>query len=230
MARGECNPQQLDGRDEGRVRKMRQRRDRVVSRLLVGVVLAVVLLAASTGSAGAKNIKHPKNNTCTGSADNFPTELGTLSGTYSGHVKISGACAVDAGPTTINGNLTIGKGSTLIALFASSPLTVTGNTISSEAIAQIVAETAFECYGVVGMKGSLRGQLARARGRPRGIEIGRHDGEVTVDLHVVVEYGLNLAEVASSVSNRVAYEVQRLTGLRVRAVEVHVDDVRTGGK
>jgi len=106
---------------------MRQRRDRVVSRLLVGVVLAVVLLAASTGSAGAKNIKHPKHNTCTGSADNFPTELGTLSGTYSGHVKISGACAVDAGPTTINGNLTIGKGSTLIALFASSPLTVTGN-------------------------------------------------------------------------------------------------------
>jgi uncharacterized alkaline shock family protein YloU len=103
-------------------------------------------------------------------------------------------------------------------------------TISSEAIAQIVAETALECYGVVGMKGSLRGQLARARGRPHGIEIGRAGGEVTIDLHVVVEYGLNLAEVASSVRNRVAYEVERLTGLQVGEVEVHVDDVRTGGK
>jgi uncharacterized alkaline shock family protein YloU len=103
-------------------------------------------------------------------------------------------------------------------------------TISSEAIAQIVAETAAECYGVVEMKGSLRGRLAHARGRPRGIEIGRDNGEVTVDLHVVVEYGLNLAEVASSISNRVAYEVERLTGLSVRAVEVHVDDVRTGGQ
>jgi uncharacterized alkaline shock family protein YloU len=103
-------------------------------------------------------------------------------------------------------------------------------TISSEAIAQIVAETAVECYGVVGMKGSLRGRLARARGRPSGIEIGREGGEVTIDLHVVVEYGLNLAEVASSVRNRIAYEVERLTGLKVRAVEVHVDDVRTGGK
>jgi uncharacterized alkaline shock family protein YloU len=103
-------------------------------------------------------------------------------------------------------------------------------TISSEAIAQIVAETALECYGVVAMKGSLRGQLARARGRPHGIEIGREGDEVTIDLHVVVEYGLNLAEVASSVSNRVAYEVERLTGLSVGAVEVHVDDVRTGGK
>jgi hypothetical protein len=109
---------------------MRQRRGRVFSGLFVGLVLAVVLLAASASSAGAKNgkpTKPTKHNTCTGTTENFPTEVGTLSGTYSGHVKISGACAVDAGPTTINGNLTIGKGSTLIAQFASAPLTVTGN-------------------------------------------------------------------------------------------------------
>jgi len=104
-------------------------------------------------------------------------------------------------------------------------------TIASTAIAQIVAETALECYGVVGMKGSLRGRVTRGRGHARGIEIGRdRDGGVTVDLHVVVEYGLNLAEVASSVRNRVAYEVGRLTGLPVLAVEVHVDAVRTSGK
>src|SRR5947209_1030894 len=102
-------------------------------------------------------------------------------------------------------------------------------TISSRAIAQIVAETAVECYGVVGMKGSLRGRIARGKARARGIEIGRDtEGAVTVDLHVVVAYGLNLAEVASSVRNRVAYEVGRLTGLPVRAVEVHIDDVRRG--
>jgi uncharacterized alkaline shock family protein YloU len=101
-------------------------------------------------------------------------------------------------------------------------------TIASGAIAQIVAETALECYGVVAMKGSLRGRVAR---HERGIEIRRDpDGGVTVDLHVVVEYGLNLAEVASSVRNRVAYEVGRLTGLPVLSVEVHVDAVRTSGK
>ena len=103
-------------------------------------------------------------------------------------------------------------------------------TIANEAIAQIVAETALECYGVVGTKGgSIRGRLVGGRRtRTRGISIRRDDGDVTIDLHVVVEYGLNLAEVASSVRNRVAYEVERLTGLPVRAVEVHVDDVRTG--
>jgi uncharacterized alkaline shock family protein YloU len=97
--------------------------------------------------------------------------------------------------------------------------------ISSQAIARIVGETARECYGVVAMAG--RRWLPD---RPtRGIEIRREGDEVTIDLHVVVEYGLNLAEVASTVRNRVGYEVNRLTGLPVRAVEVHIDDVRRAG-
>ena len=102
-------------------------------------------------------------------------------------------------------------------------------TISSGAIAHIVAETARECYGVVGMaaRGPV-GKLLGKRERPtQGIQITRDVvGGVTIDLHVVVEYGLNLAEVASTVRNRVGYEVGRLTGLPVRAVEVHIDDVR----
>jgi len=98
-------------------------------------------------------------------------------------------------------------------------------TISSDAIAHIVGETARECYGVVGMAG--RKWLPD---RPaRGIEVGRDGDDVTIDLHVVVEYGLNLAEVASTIRNRVGYEVGRLTGLPVRAVEVHIDDVRRTG-
>jgi len=106
-------------------------------------------------------------------------------------------------------------------------------TISSDAIAHIVGETALECYGVVGMapRGPVTGPVRRLLGRDRvtqGIGIERDGDDVTVDLHVVVEYGLNLAEVASTVRNRVSYEVGRLTGLPVRAVEVHIDAVRRG--
>jgi uncharacterized alkaline shock family protein YloU len=43
---------------------------------------------------------------------------------------------------------------------------------------------------------------------------------------VVVEYGLNLAEVASTLRNRVQYEVERLTGLPVAEVEVRIQDVK----
>ena len=49
---------------------------------------------------------------------------------------------------------------------------------------------------------------------------------LAIALHVVVEYGLNLAEVASTVRSRVSYEVWRLTGLEVASVEVHIGDLR----
>jgi uncharacterized alkaline shock family protein YloU len=99
--------------------------------------------------------------------------------------------------------------------------------ISHEAVAQIVGHTAAECYGVVAM--ASRGRLPRVLTRDRltqGISVGGDAGGVAIELNVVVEYGLNLAEVASTVRSRVAYEVERLTGLRVGSVEVHIADVR----
>jgi uncharacterized alkaline shock family protein YloU len=42
----------------------------------------------------------------------------------------------------------------------------------------------------------------------------------------VVDYGVNLAEVTEMVRSRVAYEVERHTGLAVKAVDVHVDSAR----
>jgi uncharacterized alkaline shock family protein YloU len=100
-------------------------------------------------------------------------------------------------------------------------------TIAPDAIARIVGATAAECYGVVGM--SAKGRVGRllARGRePQGVAVGGNGAGVTVDVYVVVEYGLNLAEVAATVRSRVGYEVTRLTGLPVAAVEVHIQDVR----
>jgi uncharacterized alkaline shock family protein YloU len=99
-------------------------------------------------------------------------------------------------------------------------------TIASDAIAQIVGHTAAECYGVVGMAGKgLKRLLTRDR-LTQGIEVGRRGDALLLDLHVVVEYGLNLAQVAATVRSRVACEVERLTGLQVAAVEVHIEDVR----
>lgn len=100
-------------------------------------------------------------------------------------------------------------------------------TISSEAVAQIVGQTAAECYGVVAMRARHRVGKLLARDRPtQGVSVGGSDAGLDIELHVVVEYGLNLAEVAAAVRSRVSYEVERLTGLRVASVEVHIEDVR----
>ena len=98
--------------------------------------------------------------------------------------------------------------------------------IASEAIAQIVGHTAAECYGVVGMAGKGLKRLLTRDKLTQGIGVSRSEGGLRLDLHVVVEYGLNLAEVAATVRSRVTYEVERLTGLTVESVEVHIEDVR----
>ena len=93
-------------------------------------------------------------------------------------------------------------------------------TISRDVVAEIVAET-------------RRALLRRRRPRRPASRIGRmlrRDGvtvggdapALRIGLHVVVEHGLNLAEVAATVRSQVAYEVERLTGLTVAAVEVVV--------
>ena len=101
--------------------------------------------------------------------------------------------------------------------------------ISNDAVAHIVGRVAAEVYGVVGMASRAKGVgrlLTRDRWR-QGITVGGSADEgVTIELNVIVEYGLNLAEVASTVRNRVRYEVERLTGLRVASVEVRIQDVR----
>jgi uncharacterized alkaline shock family protein YloU len=101
--------------------------------------------------------------------------------------------------------------------------------ITDDAVAQIVGLTAAECYGVVAM--TTPGRIGRLLGRDRttrGIAVSGSESGVSIALHVVVEHGLNLAEVAATVRNRVTYEVERMTGLHVAAVEVHIDDVRAG--
>jgi uncharacterized alkaline shock family protein YloU len=98
--------------------------------------------------------------------------------------------------------------------------------IGEEAIAQIVGHATAESYGVVGMAGKGLKRLLTRDKLTQGIGVSSGKDGLRIDLHVVVEYGLNLAEVAATVRSRVAYEVERLTGLTVAAVEVHIEDVR----
>ena len=107
-------------------------------------------------------------------------------------------------------------------------------TVAPAAVAQIVGRVAAECYGVVGMSlrtpGPARERMGRllpkGRPRPRGIVVRDVDRAIALELYVVVADGLNLAEVAGTVRSQVAYEVERLTGLRIASVDVHIQAVR----
>ena len=99
-------------------------------------------------------------------------------------------------------------------------------TIAREAVAEIVAESALGCYGVVGLSAGTR---VKRMLRREGVSVDGGADALRIELHVVVEHGLNLAEVAATIRSQVAYEVERLTGLTVASVEVVIQNVRTGG-
>jgi uncharacterized alkaline shock family protein YloU len=102
--------------------------------------------------------------------------------------------------------------------------------ISDRAIADIVGWTVLECYGVVGMASpSLRQGVASLLSRDRlhqGIRIERTADQLRLKLYIIVEYGLNVAEVAGNVRSQVAYNVERMTGRPVTGLHIYVQGVR----
>jgi hypothetical protein len=61
--------------------------------------------------------------TCSGT----PGSPGVVAGTYSGNLLIEGFCTVNGGPAVVKGNLTVGPGAVLLAVFARNDQTRTGN-------------------------------------------------------------------------------------------------------
>jgi uncharacterized alkaline shock family protein YloU len=103
-------------------------------------------------------------------------------------------------------------------------------TITGEVIAQIVGLSVLECYGVVGMAAtSLSQGVARLLSRERlgqGVALRREREGLVIDLYIVVEYGLNLAEVAANVRSRVQYQVEKQTQMPVHSLQIHIQGVK----
>lgn len=114
--------------------------------------------------------------------------------------------------------------------------------ISPHAIESIAGLVVLESYGVVGMapKDSsnhshkvglarfneyIAALLPRANFR-RGVDVKYHEGQVIIDLYVIVEYGTRITQVAQGIKNRVKYVIERDTGLPVKQVNVHVQGLR----
>lgn len=56
-----------------------------------------------------------------------------------------------------------------------------------------------------------------------GVEVGER--EAAIDLDIVVDYGVSIAELGRSIQRNVKQSVERMTGLRVVEVNIAVDDV-----
>lgn len=102
--------------------------------------------------------------------------------------------------------------------------------IAEEALATIAGFVAVRGYGIVGMvPRGLRQGVADLLGTDalnQGVEVQLDGDQAKIDLWVVMCYGVKIAEVARSVMETVAYEIEKMTGLHVAEVNINVAGVR----
>lgn len=101
--------------------------------------------------------------------------------------------------------------------------------VSLAAIASIANEAVLTCYGVVGTvaKDLTTGIVNVFSGTSkRGIDIRIEDGQIIIDVYVIIEYGTRIIAVARSVMNVVKFSVERALGIPVAEVNVHVQGLR----
>ena len=97
----------------------------------------------------------------------------------------------------------------------------------------IAGYAATNCFGVKGM--AVRSMtdglvhLLRKEAMGKGVLVHyNEDHTLAIDLHIIVEHGVNIAALSDSIINEVRYIVGQITGAEIAAVHVFVDAVVAG--
>ena len=102
--------------------------------------------------------------------------------------------------------------------------------VSTGVYTDIAGTAAANCFGVKGMaaRSVTDGvyHLLRKESMGKGVRVEFHEeGDISIDLHIMVDNGVNLGAVGASIISEVRYVVEKTTGTQVRAVNVYVDSM-----
>jgi uncharacterized alkaline shock family protein YloU len=100
--------------------------------------------------------------------------------------------------------------------------------ITEQVISSIAGVAASDVEGVSGLRGNVADNLKAFlgdEGRRRGVVAKEEEGSVHITLHVAIEYGFPIHEVAQNLQEVVTTEVHTMTGLHVSGVDVYVSDL-----
>lgn len=105
--------------------------------------------------------------------------------------------------------------------------------VTANVYTEIAGTAASNCFGVKGMaaksvKDGLY-HLLRKESISKGVNVRAHDdGSISIDLHIMVDNGVNMNAVGASIISEVRYIVTKITGTEVRSVNVYVDSMVVG--
>ena len=103
-------------------------------------------------------------------------------------------------------------------------------TIGSDVFTNITGAAATNCFGVKGM--AVRSMtdglvhLLRKEAMGKGVRVTfQDDNSIAIDLHIMVDKGVNIRAISASIIKEVRYFVTKSTGTEVSAVNVFVDSI-----
>lgn len=102
--------------------------------------------------------------------------------------------------------------------------------ISEKVITNLAAKSASETYGIVGLaaqnvKDGIY-ELLKVENNTKGVAVKLNNDRVVIDLTVIMEYGVRIAVVAENIIDKVKYNVESNTNLKVESVNVIVQGIR----
>jgi uncharacterized alkaline shock family protein YloU len=102
--------------------------------------------------------------------------------------------------------------------------------VSPKAIAHLASRAAQRTYGVVGLasKSARPGwaELLRREEISKGVDVSFSDGQVVVNLYLILEYGTRISEVARNIMSNVKFALESSLGVQVVQVNVTVQGIR----
>ena len=100
----------------------------------------------------------------------------------------------------------------------------------------LAQQAALSTYGVVGIASRYTGADNTHRDPHRGLlvsilepdETSAGRKRVTVDIHIIVDYGVRIPAVTNSLAHQIEYSIARSTGYLLEEIHIHVAGVRIG--
>ena len=101
--------------------------------------------------------------------------------------------------------------------------------ISNEVVSTIAGIAATEIDGVSCMYSSFVNGFAQKLGAKKnlskGVKVDMEENNVSIDLYIVVDYGVKIPELAWSIQENVKSNVEAMTGMNVTKVNIHVEGI-----
>ena len=99
--------------------------------------------------------------------------------------------------------------------------------VSEEVISTIVEKTVMSIPGIHDINGGFIDGITNMLGtkRVKGIRVDILEKTISIDIYLIVEYGVKIPDIAWDVQDKVKKTIEEMVGMTVTAVNIHIQGI-----